>query len=171
MTASRRLSQAISEGDGISLIVAVDGPEAAAAAEAGGAEAVFVTRDELLDSVRGATALPVLAHARDSVTADACIVDADEKGELELADGIERVIQVEDEDELEDVLERLDPELLLLAAGDADDPLQCVLDLLSDVPAGKLAIADLGTVSREAIEELERAGVDAVLLREPLPAS
>jgi hypothetical protein len=169
VTASRRLSQAISEGDGISLIVAVDGPEAAAAAEADGAEAVFLSREGLLESVRGATALPVLAHARAAGAADACIVAADDENDL--ADGIERVILVADEDALEDVLERLDPELLLLAAGDADDPLQCVLDLLSDVPAGKLAIADLGTASREAIEELERAGVDAVLLREPLPAS
>ena len=168
MTASRRLSQAISEGDGISLIVAVDGPEAAAAAEADGAEAVFVSSDGLLESIRGATGLPVLASALGVQAADACIVGADD--EVELADGIERVIRVGDEDALEDVLERLDPELLLLAAGDAEDPLQYVLDLLSDVPAGKLAIADLGTASREAIEELERAGIDAVLLREPLPA-
>ena len=159
----------ISEGDGISLIVAVDGAEAAAAAEADGAEAVFISHEGLLELVRRATTLPVLAHAAKGAAADACIVAADD--EIVLADGIERVIQVGDEEALEDVLERLDPELLLLAAGDADDPLQCVLDLLSDVPAGKLAIADLGTASREAIDELERAGIDAVLLREPLPAS
>jgi hypothetical protein len=170
VTVSRRLSQAISEGDGISLIVAVDGPEAAAAAEADGAEAVFVSHPGLLDQVRGATALPVLVPVwSDDSGADACIVDPDETGEH--SSEVERVIRVADEDALEEVLERLDPELLLLAAGDSDDPLQQVLDLLSDVPAGKLAIADLGPVSREAIEELERAGIDAVLLREPLPAS
>ena len=169
MTVSRRLSQAISEGDGISLIVAVDGPAAAAAAEAGGAEAVFVSHEGLLAQVRGATALPVLVPVwSEDSAADACIVDSDETGEHSFE--VERVIRVTDEDALEEVLERLDPELLLLAADDSDDPLQQVLDLLSDVPAGKLAIADLGTVSREAIDELERAGVDAVLLREPLPA-
>jgi hypothetical protein len=170
VTVSRRLSQAISEGDGISLIVAVDGHQAAAAAEADGAEAVFVSHEGLLEQVRGATALPVLAPVwTEDSGADACIVDSDATGEH--SSEVERVIRVTDEDALEEVLERLDPELLLLAAGDADDPLQQVLDLLSDVPAGKLAIADLGPVSREAIEELERAGVDAVLLREPLPAS
>ena len=41
-----------------------------------------------------------------------------------------------------------------------------MLDLLSDVPAGKLAIADLGGVTQEELDELERAGVDAVLVRE-----
>ena len=38
----------------------------------------------------------------------------------------------------------------------------------SDVPAGKLAIADLGGVTQAQIDELERAGVDAVLVRELL---
>ena len=36
----RRLSQAISEGDGISVVVPVDGPEPARAAEEQGAEAL-----------------------------------------------------------------------------------------------------------------------------------
>ena len=70
------------------------------------------------------------------------------------------------EDELEEALERLDPELFVLAARDADDPLEHVLDLLSDLPAGKLAIADVGDVTQEQLAELERAGVDAVLVRE-----
>ena len=41
-----------------------------------------------------------------------------------------------------------------------------MLDLLSDVPAGKLAIADLREITQPEIDELERAGVDAVLVRE-----
>ena len=41
-----------------------------------------------------------------------------------------------------------------------------VLDLLSDLPAGKLAIADVGDVTEEQLVELERAGVDAVFVRE-----
>ena len=36
-----------------------------------------------------------------------------------------------------------------------------MLDLLPDVPAGKLAIADVPAATREDIAELERAGVDA----------
>ena len=44
------------------------------------------------------------------------------------------------------------------------EPLDRVLELLPDVPAGKLAIAELFGASREDVEELERAGVDAVLV-------
>jgi indole-3-glycerol phosphate synthase len=39
-----------------------------------------------------------------------------------------------------------------------------VLDLLSDVPAGKLAIADVGARTRYEVEELERAGIDGVIV-------
>jgi indole-3-glycerol phosphate synthase len=39
-----------------------------------------------------------------------------------------------------------------------------VLELLPDVPAGKLAIADLGARTREEVEELERAGIDGVIV-------
>ena len=45
---ARRLSQAISEGDGISVIAAVDGAEAARAAEEAGAEALLVQPRERL---------------------------------------------------------------------------------------------------------------------------
>lgn len=163
---ARRLSHAISEGEGISLVVAV-GPGSAAAAEADGAAAVWIDTAEHLGGVRDATGLPVVGMGG-LAGADAWIVGPDD--DLDGSDGIERVIRVEDEEELEDALERFDPELLLLAAGDADDPVECVLGLLSDVPVGKLAIADVGSFSREELEQLERAGVDAVLVREPIPA-
>ena len=39
-----------------------------------------------------------------------------------------------------------------------------MLDLLPDVPAGKLAIADLPATTRADVDELERAGVDAVIV-------
>ena len=160
VTGPRRLSQAISEGDGISLIVAVDGPEAAQRAEADGAEALLVDGD--LDAIRAASTLPILTSG-DSA-ADARVVrPADE---YELGDGIELVVRVEDEDELEAALERLDPELFVLCADDEEEPLQHVLDLLSDVPAGKLAIADLSAITQAEIDALERAGVDAVLVRQ-----
>ena len=86
--------------------------------------------------------------------------------DVELGDSVEVVVQVAREEELEEALERLDPELFVLAARDVDDPLEHVLDLLSDLPAGKLAIADVGSVTKEQLTELERAGVDAVLVRE-----
>ena len=81
--------------------------------------------------------------------------------------GLECVVKVRDEEDLEEALEHLDPEIFLLSAEDADDeqePLDRLLELLPDVPAGKLAIADLSSASRADVEELERAGVDAVVV-------
>jgi len=81
-------------------------------------------------------------------------------------DDVEAVLHVRDEDELEDALEQHDPEIFLLAASgddEDDDPLESVLELLPDVPAGKLAIADVEVASRDDVVALERAGFDAVL--------
>ena len=162
MTGPRRLSQAISEGDGISLIVAVRGPEDARRAEAGGAEALLAEDD--LDGIRAATALPIVTSA--GAAGDACIVSTGDD-DVELHEGIELVVRVQREEELEEALERFDPELFVLAAAaDGDDSLEHVLDLLSDLPAGKLAIADLRGATQAEIDELERAGVDAVLVQE-----
>jgi hypothetical protein len=155
------LSHAISEGDGISLIVAVAGPEEARQAEADGAEALLVDSD--VDAIRAASGLPILTAAGSA--GDARIVCAGDE-DVELGHSVEVVVQVEREEELEEALERLDPELFVLAARNAEDPLERVLDLLSDLPAGKLAIADVGDITRVQIDALERAGVDAVLVRE-----
>ena len=38
------------------------------------------------------------------------------------------------------------------------------LELLAAVPAGKLAIADLAVTTEHEVHELERAGVDAVIV-------
>ena len=177
----RRLSQAISEGDGISVIVEVDGPDAARDAQDGGAEAVLVPRDAAtsLPSIRGATDLPILARFGERAGvdalkgADACVVDVrDEDRERlgavqrELADRLELAVRIESEDHLEFVLEEFDPEILVLAASAGGDhsPLERVLELLPDVPAGKLAIADIGAGTRDEVEELERAGMDGVIV-------
>lgn len=161
VTGPRRLSHAISEGDGISLIVAVGGPEEARQAEARGAEALFADSD--VDAIRAVSGLPILTAAGSA--GDARLVCPGDE-DVELGDSVELVVQVEREEELEEALERLDPELFVLAARDAEHPVERVLDLLADVPAGKLAIADVGGVTRVQIDELERAGVDAVLVRE-----
>jgi indole-3-glycerol phosphate synthase len=181
MTGQRRLSQAISEGDGISLIAPVADAEGAVAAERGGAEGVVLDRN--VPGVREATGLPILlrmnaapadalGHGADALLVAAGSLDEDseslerrwhEAHEI----GLECVVEVRDADELELALERLDPEIFLLApqdAGDAEDPLESVLDLLPDIPAGKLAIADLDVTTPDEIAELERAGVDAVIV-------
>jgi hypothetical protein len=172
----RRLSQAISEGDGISVIVAVDGPGAARDAEAAGAEGLLVAsgHEGSLAEIRAASELPILVvFERDRPVpdgADACIVDVrDDDQELlehvqaDLGDRFELAPRIRTEEHLEFVLEELDPEVIVLGA-DGDEPLAEALELLPDVPAGKLAIADVGARSREEVVELERAGVDAVIV-------
>ena len=79
-----------------------------------------------------------------------------------------------EEEELEEVLERIDPEIVLLSERDVDDDeedLERTLDLLADVPAGKLVVSEARIVSRDQVLALERAGVDAILVdglaREP----
>jgi hypothetical protein len=181
VTGSKRLSQAISEGDGISFIASVDGPDAARAAERDGAKAVLVYGDDqaALEPVTTATSLPVMFYfGREKIElvpgADAGVVHGDvewlERVHADVALELELAIRVEDEEQLEDVLERLDPEILVLGSGSGDERLPHVLGLLSDVPAGKLAIAELEHVDREAIAELERAGCDAVLFGAPAAA-
>ena len=179
MTGSRRLSQAISEGDGISIIASVGDAVAAHAAEEQGADGVAHLpggRAAALD-----TDLPILfrgpiedAAASD---ADACLLDVEALGDDEddlrrfAAEarvlGLELVVSVTDDDQLQIVLDVLDPEVLLLSPKGADndeEALEHVLALLPDIPAGKLAIAELNVSGREQLQALERAGFDAVLV-------
>jgi hypothetical protein len=106
--------------------------------------------------------------------ADAVVVHGDvdwlERVQADLADELELAIRVDDDEQLEEVLERVDPEILVLASNRDDERLARVLGLLSDVPAGKLAIAELEDVDHAAIDELERAGCDAVLFGAPANA-
>lgn len=175
MTA-RRLSQAIAEGDGISVLVEVRDLAAAERAEGAGAEGLVVRDAET--GLHGQTTLPLLAYgplpdAPVAAAVDAVVLAADDDHALaEQAErcrelGVEYVVRVRDDDELERVLEHVDPEILLLTAELAEDEqesLDRLLELLPDVPAGKLAIAELADASRSDVEELERAGVDAVLV-------
>ena len=152
MPGSRRLSQRIIEGDGIAIIARVGDVESARAAEAHGAKALAVEGE--VAGIRESTSLPLLWVGGGSpVDADAVTVrpGADAAGELEA------VMHVHDEDELEDALEQHDPEIFLLASrsrDDDDDPLGTVLELLPDVPAGKLAIADVDVSSRDEVVAL-----------------
>jgi indole-3-glycerol phosphate synthase len=179
VTGSRRFSQAISEGDGISIIAEVREPDAGQLAERDGAEGLLVSTgyEERLAGIRDAVSVPLLFYwkgqrAERLEGADACVVDASawsnddesERAHDELDEHFELVLRVEDEEQLEKALERFDPELLVLAGRD-DEALERVLDLLPDVPAGKLVVAELPTITRADVDELERAGVDAVIVR------
>jgi indole-3-glycerol phosphate synthase len=176
----RRFSEAIAEGDGISVIAAVGDAEAARTAASEGAEALVVRG--AVGDLRAVTELPVLWRSAGSPSeaalagADAWLVavaDAGEDGEWLLRQhaeaielGLDCVVEVRSEEELALALERLDPEIFLLTVGRTgdDDAFERALELLPDVPAGKLAVADVPVSSREQVVELERAGVDAVIV-------
>jgi indole-3-glycerol phosphate synthase len=174
-----RFSHAIAEGDGISVVAAVDDPDAARAAEAQRAEALVVDADPA--RLRESTRLPILwrgdsATDRAAEVADAVslmLPDEDEDHEPAqrrhddaLAAGLDCAVEVRSEEEVERALEVLDPEIFLLAPPQDDETerLEAVLELLAAVPAGKLAIADLAVTTEDEVYELERAGVDAVIV-------
>jgi len=175
MTDRRSFSHAIAEGDGISVIASVDDPDSARSAEAQRAEALLVRADPR--PIREASTLPILWRADapldDAVEhADAVLIAFDDEGRFEelhartVALGLDCAVEVGNEEDLEEALERIDPEIFLLSPSDGDDdetPLELVLDLLAAVPAGKLAIADLPVVTPRETLELEQAGCDAVI--------
>jgi indole-3-glycerol phosphate synthase len=181
VSASRRFSHAIAEGDGISVVAAVEDADAARAAEAQRAEALVVNGDPA--RLREATRLPILWRAsgaavdRAAGVADAVTLTlpededddhdaAQRRHEDALAAGLDCAVEVRSEEELERALEILDPEIFLLvpAQDDEEERLEAVLELLAAVPAGKLAIADLTVTTEDEVHELERAGVDAVIV-------
>ena len=129
-----------------------------------GAKAIAIDRP--IDGIRAHTTLPLLWIAGAApVDADAVTVRPDQEDGL--GQNLETVMEVRDEEELEAALEEHDPEIFLIspaADDDDDDPLELALELLPDVPAGKLAIADVDGGDRDEVLKLERAGFDAVLV-------
>jgi indole-3-glycerol phosphate synthase len=183
-----RFSQAISEGDGISIVPVLEGDvgELATLAEEAGAEAVAVQTAAEAELARAQTTLPILVRdslrdsdlvALPSRGADACIIvfrevasDDDRLGflyALAREAGLDCAVEVRDEEELEEALELVDPEILIISEREStadEEDLERTLDLLSDVPAGKLVVAESPIRSRDQVVALERAGVDAILV-------
>jgi indole-3-glycerol phosphate synthase len=176
MTSRRSFSHAIAEGDGISVIASVADADSARSAESQRAEAVVVDSDPR--AIREACSLPILwrAHAAFDErldSADAVLIPFDDDGLFEelhhraTALGLDCAVEVRNEEDLEQALDRIDPEIFLLSPAEGEDdetPLEVVLDLLAAVPAGKLAIADLPLVTPREAQELEQAGCDAVIV-------
>lgn len=184
-----RFVQAISEGDGISVVPLLSGDIdglAKAAADAG-AEAVAVAALDHVVRVRESVTLPVLLRQRihrldeleraHQAGADALVLvfgELEEEGDLleslyerSLDLGFACAIAVQDEEELALALERLDPDIVAISCPDARDEqeeLERTLDVLPDVPVGKLVIAEARALVREQAVALERAGVDAILV-------
>jgi indole-3-glycerol phosphate synthase len=190
----RRFSQAISEGDGISVIplLRADAVTLAHAAAEAGAEAIAIETVDQLEALRPATELPILVRraaadvealrAARAAGADACVLTfAELADDDELLDelvataadlGLDCALEVCDEEELEQALEWLDPEIFVLSRRQrVEDELEGTLDLLPDVPVGKLVVSDTSAATRDHILALERAGVDAVLVSGELGGS
>jgi indole-3-glycerol phosphate synthase len=183
-----RFTQAISEGDGISLVPFLSGDveSLAQAADESGAEAIAVASVADVERARAVSGLPVLLRLRiqsvaeldeaERAGADAIILGLADFDEEE--DALERLhaeaysreldcaIEVDDEEALEIALERLEPDIFAIAnAGDDDgEAFERTLDVLPDVPAGKLVISESRRIVREQLLALERAGVDAILV-------
>ncbi|MGH2924446.1 MAG: indole-3-glycerol phosphate synthase TrpC [Solirubrobacterales bacterium] len=90
----------------------------------------------------------------------------DEAQELDL----DCLIEVHDESDLERAL-AVGAEVIGINnrnLGDFTVDVETTVELLTDVPAGKTVVSESGYASREQLDELERIGVDAVLMGETL---
>jgi indole-3-glycerol phosphate synthase len=166
--------------------------EQVGAYERGGAAALSVLTDErhfggTLDDLRAARAacdLPILRKdfivdpyqlyeaAINGADAVLLIVRALDDSELRSlyaeARGLDLdcVVEVHDERELERALEA-DAEVIGINNRNLDEgtvDVATTYELMPDVPAGKTVVAESGISARAELEELERVGVDAVLI-------
>jgi indole-3-glycerol phosphate synthase len=167
--------------------------------ERGGAAAVSVLTEPFsfggsLDDLREARAaidLPVLrkdfildpyqlyesaATGADAILLIVAALDLDDLRELYgEARGLDLdvVVEVHSEAELEEALE-VDADVLGINNRDLANfsvDIDRTFELLSDVPAGKTVMSESGFSTRDQLDELERVGVDAVLVGEALMRS
>jgi indole-3-glycerol phosphate synthase len=162
----------------------------------GGAAAVSVLTEEAhfggsladLREARGVTDLPLLRkdftvdpyqlYEAKSAGADAVllVVGSVDRRDLSVLHGLagdldlDALVEVSTAEELEAALE-IDADVIGINNRDLADfsvDTQRTFDLLVDVPAGKIVVSESGITGRDQIEELEQAGVDAVLIGEVL---
>ena len=83
---------------------------------------------------------------------------------------LDAIVEVHDEEELDVALE-LDVDVIGINNRNLEDftvDIQTTVDLLAAIPTGKTVVSESGIRTRQEIEELERVGVDAVLIGETL---
>ena len=83
---------------------------------------------------------------------------------------LDALVEVHNERELDVALD-VEADVLGLNNRDLTDfsvDIELTLELLADVPAGKTVVAESGYSTRDQLDELERVGVDAVLIGETL---
>jgi indole-3-glycerol phosphate synthase len=81
------------------------------------------------------------------------------------------LVEVHSEEELDRALEIADPDVIGINNRDLVDftvDVERTYELLSDIPAGKTVVSESGFHTREQLDDLERVGVDAVLVGEML---
>jgi indole-3-glycerol phosphate synthase len=168
----------------------------AAAYERGGATALSILTEPFhfggsLDDLRAARAvssLPVLrkdfivdpyqlyesaAAGADAILLIVAALDPDPLYELlreARALDLDALVEVHDEPELEIAL-AVEADIVGINNRDLVDfsvDIERTYELLSDVPAGKTVVSESGFSTREELDELERVGVDAVLIGETL---
>ncbi|HSK49212.1 MAG TPA: indole-3-glycerol phosphate synthase TrpC [Solirubrobacterales bacterium] len=167
-------------------------PEQVSAYERGGAAALSVLTDEPhfggsledLRAARAACGLPIIR--KDFIVdpyqlyeaavngADAVLLIARALGDEDLRAlyaearslDLDCLVEVHDVEELERALEA-DAEVIGINNRNLDDgsvDLARTFELMPDVPAGKTVVSESGISGRAELEELERVGVDAVLI-------
>jgi indole-3-glycerol phosphate synthase len=168
----------------------------AAAYERGGAAALSILTEPFhfagslddLRAARAATSLPVLrkdfivdpyqlyesaAAGADAILLIVAALEPDALYELlrqAVGLDLDALVEVHDERELEVALD-VEADVLGINNRDLGDfsvDIERTYELLSDVPAGKTVVAESGFSTRDELDELERVGVDAVLIGETL---
>jgi indole-3-glycerol phosphate synthase len=165
--------------------------------ERGGAAALSILTEQRhfggslddLSEALAASALPILRKdfivdpyqvyesavaGADAILLIVAALDDDDLGLLyREAEGLDLdvLVEVHDEDELERALELVDADVIGINNRDLVDfsvDVERTYELLSDVPAGKTVVSESGFHTREQLDDLERVGVDAVLIGEAL---
>jgi indole-3-glycerol phosphate synthase len=171
--------------------------EVVAAYERGGAAALSILTEgrhfggslDDLHAARGASALPILRKdfvvdayqvyesavaGADAILLIVAALDDDDLAALNreaLALDLDVLVEVHSEEELERALEVADPDVIGINNRDLVDftvDVERTYELLSDVPAGKTVVSESGFHTRDQLDDLERVGVDAVLVGESL---
>jgi indole-3-glycerol phosphate synthase len=171
--------------------------EVVGAYERGGAAALSILTEgrhfggslDDLREARAASSLPILrkdfivdayqvyesaAAGADAILLIVAALDPDELAELfHEAAGLDLdvLVEVHSESELECALEVLDADVIGINNRDLADfsvDIERTFELLADIPAGKTVVSESGFHAREQLDELERVGVDGVLVGESL---
>jgi indole-3-glycerol phosphate synthase len=164
--------------------------------ERGGAAALSILTEERhfagslhdLRAAREASDLPILrkdfvvdpyqlyeaaANGADAVLLIVAALEDDALANLHAEAGsldLDCLVEVHDEADLERAL-AIDAEVIAINNRNLEDfsvDIGTTVDLLTDVPAGKTVVSESGYAERDQFDELERIGVDAVLVGEAL---